>query len=82
MFKAKDFMKRKKSNFLPNRKLNDFYERYNDSNDVSVFTMAENAGLLRENKVFSIPAVGETKYDKNPIYKKIFEEKQAMRGGT
>ena len=39
--------------------------------------MAENAGLLMENDgVFVTPGVGETSFDENPIYRKIFEEKE------
>ena len=43
LFKEKDFMKRKEDNLFHNRKLKDFYQRYNEKNHVSVFTMAENA---------------------------------------
>ena len=66
---------------LQNRKLKDFYQRYNETSDVSVFTMAENAGLLRDKDVFAVPGVGETNLDFNPIYKKVFEEKKAIREG-
>lgn len=49
LLKAKDFMKRKEEKVSHNRKLKDFYDRYNEKNHVSVFTMAENATLLRQN---------------------------------
>ena len=32
LFKAKDFMQRKEDKLLPNRKLKDFYQRYNEKN--------------------------------------------------
>ena len=81
LFRAKDFMQRKENGLLQNRKLKDFYQRYNEASNVSVFTMAENAGLLRENDVFGGPEVGETNLDFNPIYKQILEEKKAIREG-
>jgi len=40
--KSKDFMSRKESNLLPNRKLKAFYQRHLEESEVSVFTMAEN----------------------------------------
>ena len=42
--------------------------------------MAENAGLLKDNDdIFATPAVGETSFDANPIYRKIFEEKERAK---
>ena len=70
--KAKDFMKKKEGKHAPNRKLKDFYNRYTEQNEVSVFTMAENSTLLKETELFVNP---EIENDTNPIYKKIAMEK-------
>ena len=57
LFKAKDFMKRKEDHLHHNRKLKDFYQRYNEKHHVSVFTMAENASQLKENSILISPGV-------------------------
>ena len=40
-------MQRKENKHLSSRKLKDFYQRCNKKNEVSVFTMAENAIQLK-----------------------------------
>ena len=47
--RARDFMQRKENSLLQNRKLKMFYERHREESEVSVFTMAENALIIRDN---------------------------------
>ena len=54
-----NFMRLKENSLQPNhQKIKNFYERYTESNDVSVFTMAENLNQLKETEVLKSP----TKY--------------------
>lgn len=68
-------MQMKEVKLRANRKLKDFYDAYTEKNQVSVFTMAENASQLKDTEVFLSPDTGQTQFAKNPIYKKIFTEK-------
>ena len=67
-------MKRKES-LRSGINLKNFYTQYNEQSEVSVFTMAENATQMKTH-IFS----GESHLDQtNPVYRKIVDEKQALR---
>ena len=68
-------MQRKENKLLSNRKLKDFYQKYNSNNGVSVFTMVENATQLKQNAQKISPNTAQQSY--NPIYRKILAEKLA-----
>ena len=61
--KAKDFMQRKESKLPPDRKLKDFYKKYTEHSEVSVFTMAENASQIKVSDLFVDPANEKSKFD-------------------
>ena len=76
VFKKRDFMRQKQSNLLPNKKLKDFYQKYNEENEVSVFTMAENMAHLQETDLYQSPVKYTDKvFEAHPIYKKVLAEK-------
>ena len=69
-------MRQKQSNLLPNKKLKDFYQKYNEENEVSVFTMAENMAHLQETDLYQSPVKYTDKvFEAHPIYKKVLAEK-------